>query len=101
MEQVPVQVVCAEQLTWQGGALQLKLQLLPLPQLQVPLAHSASQRSLSPAHRAWHGGAAQVKLQLSPPGQAQVPLLQSPLVRHPGMKAAAAAAVVTMKTTAR
>jgi len=47
--QVPLQVVCGSQVTWQGGAWQVKLQSLPLPQVQVPLAQTAWQLGLSPS----------------------------------------------------
>jgi hypothetical protein len=46
---------------------------LPLPQVQVPFAHTARQLPLSPSQVAWQGGALQTKLQSSPDGQAQVP----------------------------
>jgi hypothetical protein len=51
-EQVPVQVVLSSQMTWHGGAMQLKLQLLPRPHVQVPFAQTALQELFSPAHKA-------------------------------------------------
>jgi hypothetical protein len=59
--------------TWQGGAAQAKLQRLPTPQVQVPLAQVASQLGLSPSQVTWQGGAVHMKRQLAPAGQAQVP----------------------------
>ena len=49
LAQVPLQVVCAAHVTWQGGAWHAKLQWLPLPQVQVPLAQTAWQLGLSPS----------------------------------------------------
>jgi len=70
---VPEQLLFGSHVTWQGGAWQVNAHELPLPQVQVPFAHTARQLPLSPSQVAWQGGALQTKLQSSPDGQAQVP----------------------------
>ena len=50
LAQVPLQVVFAAQVTWQGGAAHENAQLLPLPQTQVPFAHAPEHIALSPSH---------------------------------------------------
>jgi len=78
--------------------LQVKAHELPLPQVQVPLAHTAWQLPLSPAQIAWQGGALQTKRQSSPGGQEQVPLRQ-PLVTGPQAETSTRAAAA--KRTAK
>lgn len=57
--QTPLHELSGSQVTWQGGAPHEKRQLLPLPQMQVPFAQTASQSGLSPSQVTWHGGAVQ------------------------------------------
>ena len=51
----------------------MKSHKLPLPQVQVPFAHTASQLLLFPLQVAWQGGAEQTNLHSSPEGHTQVP----------------------------
>jgi hypothetical protein len=57
---------------------QVKAQLLPGPQLQVPFAHSPSHAPLSPWHSTWHGPAAHVNVQELWRPQRHVPLAHVP-----------------------
>lgn len=95
---MPEQLLFGSQVTWQGGALQAKAHELPLPQVQVPFAHTAWQLPLSPAQVAWQGGAVQTNRQSSPGGHEQVPLRQ-PLVTGP--QAAASTRARATKRTAK
>ena len=47
--QLPEQVLFGPQVTWHGGAWQANAHELPLPQVQVPFAHTARQLPLSPS----------------------------------------------------
>ena len=58
--------------------MQVKWHELLLPQVQLPLAHSPSQRSLSPPHVTWHGPDWQSNVQLEPCPKVQLPLAQVP-----------------------
>ena len=58
--------------------MQAKSHELPLPQVQVPFAHTAWQLPLFPSQVTWQGGALQTNRQSSPGGQEQVPLRQPP-----------------------
>ena len=85
--------------------MQAKSHELPLPQVQVPLAHTAWQLLLSPWQVTWQGGALQTNRQSSPAGQAQVPFLQPPTTRPPQAAASASAKAATttssIKTAAK
>jgi hypothetical protein len=48
------------------------------PQVQLPLAHSPSQRALSPPQVTWHGPDWQSNSQVAPRAQVQLPLAQVP-----------------------
>ena len=57
---------------------QEKVQSLPGPQAQVPLAHTPSQLGLLPAQVTWQGPAVQSKSQVLPCAHWQSPLAQTP-----------------------
>ena len=59
--------------------MQAKSHELPLPQVQVPFAHTAWQLPLLPSQVTWQGGAVQTNRQSSPAGQEQVPFPQPPV----------------------
>ena len=88
-------------MTWQGGAWQAKLQWLPLPQVQVPLAQTAWQLGLSPSQVTWQGGALQPSSQLAPWGQPHTPLWQPPDRPHPKAVAKTNAAASPISTGSR
>lgn len=77
--------------------MQAKSHELPLPQVQVPFAHTAWQLPLLPWQIAWQGGATQTNRQSSPEGQEQVPFPQLPTT---GPQAAASTSAKAAKRPA-
>jgi hypothetical protein len=82
--------------------LQAKSHELPLPQVQVPFAHTAWQLPLLPWQIAWQGGATQTNRQSSPEGQEQVPFPQLPTTGpQAAVSPSARAAKMAAKRTTR